>query len=116
MKLESQLFDNLRRTFSNFELFRTFIRTKMSQATSPTEPGPTGWVKFEEGGSESPTIRSPNKKSPTSSGISSARGSVNSISAAVSDPAVVNGQPGALTVSEIQVIILHRLKPSYKPS
>ena len=76
----------------------------MSQVPSPTESGPTGWVKFEEGGSDSPTNRSPNKKSPTSSGVSSARGSVNSMAAA-SEPAAVNGQPGALTVSEIQVII-----------
>jgi len=74
----------------------------MSQTNSPSEPGPTGWVKFEDGGSNSPTGRSPNKKSPTSSGVSSARGSVTSISAAA-EPVAVNGQPGALAVSEIQV-------------
>ena len=73
-----------------------------------TEPGPTGWVKFEEPGSGSPNRNlSPSKRSPTSSGVSSARGSVNSL--AVAEATVVNGQviseqPGALSVSEIQVI------------
>jgi len=52
----------------------------MSQST---EPGPTGWVKFEEPGSGSPNrISSPNRRSPTSSGVSSARGSVNSLAVA----------------------------------
>jgi hypothetical protein len=77
---------------------------KMSQTISP-EPGQTGWVKFEEVGSGSPTKR----KSPTSSGVSSARGSVKSL-ADGAEAAAVNGQvileqPGALAVSEIQVKI-----------
>ena len=75
----------------------------MSQNISP-EPGQTGWVKFEEGSGSPNKSSSPNRKSPTSSGVSSARGSVNSFAEAV----VVNGkpnpeQPGALAVSEIQV-------------
>ena len=77
----------------------------MSQSISP-EPGQTGWVKFEETGSAS---KSPNRKSPTSSGVSSARGSVKSLSggaeAAVVNGQVISEQPGALAVSEIQVKI-----------
>ena len=77
----------------------------MSQNISP-EPGQTGWVKFEEGSGSPNKSSSPNRKSPTSSGVSSARGSVNSFAAA--EAVVVNGkpnpeQPGALAVSEIQV-------------
>ena len=55
----------------------------MSQNISP-EPGLTGWVKFEENepGSSPNKNSSPNKRSPTSSGVSSARGSVNSLAGA----------------------------------
>jgi len=78
----------------------------MSQTLNQGESGPTGWVKFEDGGSPSQSA-SPNRKSPTaSSGVSSARGSVNSLPPA--DNMNLNGQmganePGALVVSEIQV-------------
>ena len=84
-----------------------------------SSPAKSGWVSFDEdatdgGGSgrvngetSSTTAKgsSPSSPStgPTSSGVSSARGSVNSISRSNYDPS----SPGALQVSEIQVLARH---------
>ena len=65
---------------------------------SEDSSGKSGWVKFEEEGDGG----SPGKKSlGSSSGVSSARGSVNSISEQHQKNS--NDQPGSLPISEIQV-------------
>ena len=88
-----------------------------------SSPAKSGWVSFDEdatdgggggggggrvnGETSSTTAKgsSPSSPStgPTSSGVSSARGSVNSISRSNYDPS----SPGALQVSEIQVLARH---------
>lgn len=85
--------------------------------TSPGDPpsGSADWVKFDEADAGTPK-GSPTKSSPakhrgssgsSSSGVSSARGSVNSVTAA----AVISTEPqGVLPVSEIQVVDEHSLR------
>lgn len=81
--------------------------------SNTASPAKSGWVSFDEdaadgggrvNGDASATAKgsSPSSPStgPTSSGVSSARGSVNSISRSNYDPS----SPGALQVSEIQVM------------
>ena len=75
----------------------------MSATTSPQKEK-TSWVKFDEADGEPPTSPGGLKTSRSSSGVSSARGSVNSASVDVVD------EGGVLPVSEVQVVDEQTLK------